>query len=182
MGFFCVWHNNGGRHVLTASVLELPCGTFHDITHQDTAHLHTAKGYISVSAEAKMGGEGRKAFFLNMYIAQLAKMALKENVDKFPSLWGWVREIAKIISLKVQNWNYKLNRICPGWTGHSISQWKYFPISANNIFTIAFYPGQRKEKGAKRGGEERRLHTSVWCNVVMSLLAANKSNTRSFGW
>lgn len=51
--FFCAWHKNGGRHVLTAGVLEIPCGSFHYISHQKTAHFHTAKGYIIVSAEAE---------------------------------------------------------------------------------------------------------------------------------
>lgn len=77
-------------------------------------HISTAKGYSSVSAEAEWEGKEETPLFLNMCVAQLAKMALEKNEDKFPSLWSWVRGIAKSISLKIQKWNYKLNRICPG--------------------------------------------------------------------
>lgn len=62
-------------------MLELPCGTFHDITHQETAHLHTAKGYISISAEAEQEGKEETDFFLNMCIAQLTKMALEKKMQ-----------------------------------------------------------------------------------------------------
>lgn len=62
-------------------MLELPCGTFHDITHQETAHLHTAKGYTSASAEAGWQGKEGIAFFLNVCIAQLAKMSVEKKMQ-----------------------------------------------------------------------------------------------------
>lgn len=87
MGLFCVWHRNGGRHVLTAGVLELPVvPSITSLTRK--LHISTAKGYISVSAEAGSEGKEETAFFLNMCVAQLAKMALGKKCRQIPFLMG----------------------------------------------------------------------------------------------
>lgn len=80
MGIFCVWHKSGERHLLPAGVLELTSGTFHYISHEETAHFHIAKGYIVVTDETKWGaGEGRNSFLCkHVYQFNCLKLLLKK--------------------------------------------------------------------------------------------------------